>query len=99
MRFFSLSLSLFKQGTHCIYTALADVYGNYELTDIPVREYYLLISSNSTRNDMTIDAYTEQTIKRLFSVKSYEGLELVLKLSKYKLIKVKLLLVWILKCL
>lgn len=48
---------------------------------------------------MTIDAYTDQTIKRLFSVKSYEGLELVLKLSKYKLIKVKLLLVLILKCL
>lgn len=82
MRFFSLSLSLFKQGTHGIYTTLADGYGNYELTDIPVGEYYLLISSNSTRNDMTIDAYAEQTIKRLFSEKSYKCLELVLKLSK-----------------
>lgn len=68
-----------------IYTAEADGYGNYELDSVPVGQYYLLIKSNKTRSNMTIDANTASILQGLFSANDWNKLQTTLKLNKYVL--------------
>lgn len=60
------------EGINNLYYAEAKGYGTYELTDIPVGEYLVIIvSENNTRNpDDPI--YLEDTLKPLIGAKNYE---------------------------
>ncbi|BDR76577.1 tetratricopeptide repeat protein [Clostridium tetani] len=88
---FAITLQQVPNGKNGIYTAKADGYGNYEIDSVPTGEYYLLITSNNTNSDMTIDSYTASTLQGLFSEQDWSKLQLALKLNKYrfKTIKIK----------
>lgn len=83
---FSLVLSATKKENELgIYTAKANGYGNYEIKNVPVGEYYILVVSNNTNSDMTIDDYDAERLKEIIRDEDYENLELKLKLNKYEL--------------
>lgn len=80
---FTITLKQHPNGKNGIYTAEADGYGNYELDSVPVGQYYLLIKSNKTRSNMTIDANTASILQGLFSADDWEKLQTTLKINKY----------------
>lgn len=82
---FTLTLKQNPNGKNGIYTAEADGYGNYEMDDVPVGQYYLLIKSNKTNSNMTIDANTASVLQGLFSENDWNKLQNILKLNKYLL--------------
>lgn len=83
--FFTIALKQIPNGENGIYTAEADGYGSYKMQDIPAGEYYLLISSNNTYSDMTINSWDESRLKAIFSDSDWEKLENGLKSNKYHL--------------
>lgn len=88
--FFVLVLQQTSQGKDGIYTAKSDGYGAYEIQDVPVGEYYLLIFSNNTNSDMTISDWDKERLKGVFSDKDWKRLESNLKLNKYELKTIKI---------
>lgn len=82
---FTLTLKQNPNGKNEIYTAEADGYGNYEMDDVPVGQYYLLIKSNKTNSNMTIDDNTASILQGLFSENDWNKLQNTLKLNKYLL--------------
>lgn len=82
---FTITLKQNPNGKDGIYTAEADGYGNYEIDDIPAGQYYLLIKSNKTRSNMTIDPNTAPILQGLFSENDWNKLQTTLKLNKYRL--------------
>ncbi|MCB2354486.1 hypothetical protein [Clostridium estertheticum] len=78
------------QGENGIYTGRADGYGNYEIDDVPVGEYYLLQLSKCTTSDMTISNYAQQILAKLFSAKDWTTLQINLKLNKFMLQSVEI---------
>lgn len=80
---FAITLVQHPNGQDGIYTAKADGYGNYEIDSIPVGQYYLLIKSNNTNSDMTIDSYTFSILQGIFQGEEWNILQNTLKLNKY----------------
>ena len=87
---FSLTLSQIPQGQNGIYTAKANGYGEYEIADVPVGSYYLLISSVNTNNNMTISSIDQQILSNLLSSMDWKFIQPTLKIHKYNLIKVQI---------
>jgi hypothetical protein len=88
---FALTLSAIPQGSDGIYSTEADGYGKYVLDDVPAGEYLLLVQSNNTNSDLTVDQYTISKLKTHFTDQEVEYLTLKLKLKKYyiKTIEIK----------
>jgi tetratricopeptide (TPR) repeat protein len=80
---FTVTLKQNPSGKNGIYTAEADGYGNYEMDDVPTGQYYVLIKSNKTRSNMTIDSNTASILQGLFSESDWSKLQTTLKLNKY----------------
>lgn len=68
-----------------IFSANVNGMGNYEISNVPVGEYYILIMSKNTIGDMTISDFDKERLSNIFSQRNYETLELLLKVNKYKL--------------
>lgn len=83
--FFCLLVSQNPQGKNGIYTTNADGYGNYEIQDIPIGNYYLLIISKNTKSDLTVQPYDKQRLKPLFTENGWNNLETNMKLGKVEL--------------
>lgn len=82
-RIFDLTLEQAPNGKNGIYTGKADGYGNYEIDDVPAGAYYILIKSNNTNSDMTIDSFTSSVLQGMFSEQDWNNLQNILKLNKY----------------
>jgi len=83
--YFTIKLQQAFQGENGIYTSKVDEYGNYQIGDIPIGEYYLLIFSNKTYSDMKIDLCDKQQLLKVFSEKDWSNLEVQLQLKNYEL--------------
>ncbi|GKU80166.1 stalk domain-containing protein [Paenibacillus sp. L3-i20] len=83
--FFALTLKQVDQGTNGIYTTLVDGNGDYNIDDVPAGKYFLLISSNNTNSDLTVEKDDMDTLSQIFDKETMEMLELNLKLEKYEL--------------
>lgn len=88
--FFCLLIRQNPQGKNGIYTTNADGYGNYEIQDIPINNYYLLIISNNTKSDLKIQSYDKQRLQYLFTEKGWNNLKVNLKLGKIELKEVQI---------
>jgi len=82
--FFCSVISQIPQGKDGIYTGKADGYGYYEINDVPIGQYYLLLVSRNTFSSGNIYGWDANTLKSVFSENDYSSLELNLKIYKYK---------------
>lgn len=87
---FTITLTQHPNGENGIYTAKADGYGNYEIGSVPIGQYYLLIESNNTNSDMTIDSYTYSVLQNMFLGEEWKILQNTLKMNKYRFKEVEI---------
>lgn len=88
--FFALTLSSNSPETTGIYTTKANGYGEYEMNDVPAGEYYILIVSQKTRSDLTINKWDALILQEIFSEDEWKVLQLNLKLNKYEFEKIEI---------
>ena len=73
-----------------VYSTKANGYGNYEINNIPVGKYYILIISSNTYSHMTIDDWDKERLEKIFSEEDYNRLESSMKINKYELDEIEI---------
>ncbi|WP_052344229.1 S-layer homology domain-containing protein [Bacillus ndiopicus] len=91
MSLFVLGIAIEESG---ILSAKANGYGQYEISDIPVGEYFVIIASKNTRRnpDEPIDSYLKTELSRLIGADNsakFERSQLLFQKHTYSTIKIE----------